>query len=192
MSMTIKELADLLGVSKTAVRNHMNEEFRRKHTESNRNGSITIDSDGCKLIAESIGKKWEEVQTAAKNFPESSANPENMTIPRAVWDFMEDRIKHLEAELAEERKHSRGLADELAKLADQAQQLHAGEMKQQRLEAGTPQAEAAIDVQQAEPEQPEVASRPGDLTESLVGVLPERKPGFIARLGKALQVLKGD
>ena len=150
---TIKELADELGVSKTAVRNHMDEEFRRKHTESNRKGSITIDSDGCKLIAESMGKSWKESEHIENPLPESSGNPENMTIPRSVWEFMEDRIKHLEAELAEERKHSRSLADELAKLADQAQQLHAGEMQQQRLEAGVPQAEAAIDVQQTEPEQ---------------------------------------
>ena len=149
---TIKELADVLGVSKTAVRNYMDEEFRRKHTESNRNGSITIDSDGCKLIAKSMGKDWTESEYTENHFPESGGKSENMTIPRSVWDFMEDRVKHLEAELAEERKHNRSLADELAKLADQAQQLHAGEMKQQRLEAGTPQDEAAIDVQQAEAE----------------------------------------
>lgn len=159
--MTIKELADELGVSKTAVRNYMNEEFRRKHTESNRNGSITIDSDGCKLIAESMGKSWKESEHIGNPLPESSGNPENMTIPRSVWDFMEDRIKHLEAELTEERKHSRSLADELAKLADQAQQLHAGEM-QQRLEAGVPQAEAAIAavVEDLTSDKPQAAPEP--------------------------------
>ena len=161
MSKTIKELAEELGVSKTAIRKHMSEDFRLRYTKTTGNGVITIDSAGCRLIAVIMGKipVSDEPETA-----ETSENSENMTIPRSVWDFMEDRIKHLEAELTEERKHSRSLADELAKLADkagkladQAQQLHAGEMQQQRLEAGVPQAEAAIDVQQAEPEQQQAA-----------------------------------
>ena len=161
MSKTIRELADSLGVSKTAIRNYMTEEFRRKHTETHRNGSITIDSDGCKLIAESMGKKWEESESIEKHFPESGENTENMTIPRSVWSFMEDRIKHLEAELSEERKHSRGLADELAKLADQAQLLHSGSIKQQ-LGAGEPAhgEEVAIDAEPVDPPAEQPAARP--------------------------------
>ena len=160
MSKTIKELAEELGVSKTAIRKHMSEDFRLRYTKTTGNGVITIDSAGCRLIAVIMGKILVSDVSDEPETTETIENSENMTIPRSVWVFMEDRIKHLEAELTEERKHSRSLADELAKLADkagkladQAQQLHAGEMQQQRLEAGVPQAEAAIDVQQAEPEQ---------------------------------------
>ena len=74
---------------------------------------------------------------------------------------MEDRIKHLEAELSEERKHSRGLADELAKLADQAQLLHSGSIKQQ-LGAGEPAhgEEVAIDAEPVDPPAEQPAARP--------------------------------
>ena len=53
---TIKELADELGVSKTAIRKHMNEDFRAAHTENLPGNVIGIDEDGCKLIAESLRK----------------------------------------------------------------------------------------------------------------------------------------
>lgn len=149
--MTIKELADALGVSKTAIRKYMTEDFRCAHAETNRNGAITIDSDGCKLIAETMGKKWEQSETTANQIPETSGNTENLTIPRSVWEYMEGQVKHLEEELAKERAHNREMADKFAKLADQAQRLHAGDMQQQLTEAVTTHGEdeTAVAIEKA-------------------------------------------
>ncbi len=52
MRRTIKQLADELGVSKTAIRKYMTEDFRSNHVETNRNGVFTIDSAGCAHIAQ--------------------------------------------------------------------------------------------------------------------------------------------
>lgn len=65
------------------------------------------------------------------------------------------QIEHLQAELAEERKHSREQADQLAILAARAQDLHAGTIKTQ-LPAGDSEEELAVAIDaelKPEPEQ---------------------------------------
>lgn len=121
--MTIKALADALGVSKTAIRNYMDADFRAKYTTKDDKGVITIDPEGCKLISENLGREpgMNEKQSAETEF---------VTIPRSVLAMMENQIEHLQSELSIERQHSRELSDKLAKLADQEQHLHASTMKQ--------------------------------------------------------------
>lgn len=123
MGKTIKQLADALGVSKTAIRNYMDDDFRAKYTAKDDKGVITITPEGCKLLSENIGKQTENT---AKDSPET----ELVTIPRSVLTMMEHQIEHLQAELSIERQHSRELSDRLATLADQEQHLHANTMKQ--------------------------------------------------------------
>ena len=135
--LTIKALADALGVSKTAIRNYMNDEFRAKHTAKDDKGVITIDPEGCKLISENLGR---EPGTTGKQ----SAETEFVTIPRSVLTMMEKQIEHLEEELAKERQHSRDQADQLAALAIRAQDLHAGTIKKQLSPA---EEESSIHVQ---------------------------------------------
>lgn len=90
--MTIKQIADELGVSKTAVRNYMNEDFRAKYTEKDCKGVILVSPEGCKLIAESLGK--------TENERKESAETEFVTIPRSVLSLLEKQL----ADLAEENK----------------------------------------------------------------------------------------
>ena len=160
MSKTIKELADELGVSKTAVRKYMTEEFRHVYTQTDRNGVITIDSAGCKLIAEYMGRSEKLSETTENKFsetPESSENPlysilrEELAAKNKQIDEKDRLIEQLRKDLADERQHSHGLAAELAKLADQAQHLHAGSIKKQ-LGAGEPESQDEVTVD-AEPEQ---------------------------------------
>lgn len=54
MEKTIKQLADDLGVSKTAVRKYMDEAFRAEHTQTAPGNIITIDEIGCRKIAASM------------------------------------------------------------------------------------------------------------------------------------------
>lgn len=158
---TIKELADKLGVSKTAVRKHMTPEFRCKHTETDRNGVITIDPAGCKLIAETMGRNEKLSESTENKIPETPENTENplYAILRAELaaknqqiDEKDRLIEQLRKDLADERQHSHGLASELARLADQAQHLHAGSIKKQ-LGAGEPVSQNEVVVDASEPEQ---------------------------------------
>lgn len=157
MNKTIKELADALGVSKTAVRKYMTEEFRCEHTETNRNGVITIDSDGCKLIAMHLGRTEKLAESTENKIPEAektTENPENLVIPRVVWDALQEQLKVKDLQI-EEKDRQLAAKDQqilnLTQLADHAQKLHAGSL-QQLLPDGEPA--AAVDVESAPEEQP--------------------------------------
>lgn len=133
MSQTIKQLADRLGVSKTAIRRYMDEDFRCKHTETNRNGVITIDADGCNLIAESLGKVPEQPETADNKMPETAENGENIVIPRVVWDALQRQLDEKDRQIAEKDKQL-AVKDEqiisLTQLTSQAQILHSKTLPQ--------------------------------------------------------------
>lgn len=139
MSKTIKELADALGVSKTAVRKHMTEEFRREYVETDRNGVITIDAAGCNLIAETMGKLLRTPEEPANQIPETGENTENVTIPRSVLVMLEEQLRQKDAQLASKDQQIADLTATVRAQADSlqaAQALHAGTMQQQLLSDG--------------------------------------------------------
>lgn len=154
MSKTIKELADALGVSKTAIRKYMTDDFRREHTETNRNGVITIDSDGCNLIAESMGKQWEQPKTIENMVPESDENTANVTIPRSVLTMLEEQLRQKDDQLKVKDEQIADLTATVRAQAESlqaAQALHAGTMQQQMLSDGgsepvPAEAEVAVEV----------------------------------------------
>lgn len=115
MGKTIKQLADALGVSKTAIRNYMDDDFRAKYTAKDDKGVITITPDGCKLLSENIGKQPENT---GKNNPET----ELLTIPRSVWQLMEDQIREKDEQL---RVKDQQIADLTAAVKSQAQSINA-------------------------------------------------------------------
>lgn len=171
---TIKELADSLGVSKTAIRNYMTEEFRTKYTAKNEKGVITITPEGCKVIAESFAKS-----------PESNRNDfaetELVTIPRSVLATYEEQLRQKDVQLAEKDLQIKDLTETVksqAQSVQSAQALHAGTMQQQ-LGAGSPAhgEEVAIDAEPVDSPAEEPAAQPA---------APE--PG---KLRKILMVLTG-
>lgn len=91
---TIKQLADSLGVSKTAVRNYMDDDFRAKHTAKDGKGVITITPEGCELLAKNFGN---QTDNTAKNDPET----EMLTIPRSVWVLMEEQLRAKDQQIAD-------------------------------------------------------------------------------------------
>ena len=91
---TIKQLADELGVSKTAVRNYMDADFRAKYTTKDDKGVITITPDGCKVIAENLAKPAE---TDRKGFAET----ELVTIPRSVLAAFERQLEEKDRQIAD-------------------------------------------------------------------------------------------
>ena len=78
MDMTIKQLADSLGVSKTAIRKRFTAEFRKKYVKTTENGTIIISENGCKLIAETMQT------TAQEQITQLTENLHNTTIALSV------------------------------------------------------------------------------------------------------------
>lgn len=109
---TIKELADSIGVSKTAIRNYMDADFRAKYTAKDSKGVITITPEGCELLSENFEKQPE---TTANNSPET----EMLTIPKFIYDDLQAQLKKKDDQI-----------DELTRLLDQEQKLHAGTITQ--------------------------------------------------------------
>lgn len=158
---TIKQLADALGVSKTAIRKYMTDEFRNKHTETTENGTIKITPDGCKLIAETIGNNRKLIAETTEN----AVSTDVLTIPREVWEALQSQIttqtETIEAQRKQINDYSERLREANAALTQTADALQAA----QALHAGTLQ------------KQLESANTEDEPTETA-----EPKKGFFARL----------
>lgn len=120
MMKTIKQIADEIGVSKTAIRNYMDDDFRAKYTAKDDKGVITITPDGCKLLSENIGKQSEN---GGSHVPES----EFVTVPRSVWELIEAQIREKDEQLKAKDRQIEQLMSALQ--AEQA--LHAGTLQKQ-------------------------------------------------------------
>lgn len=139
MSKTIKQLADELGVSKTAIRKRFTDEFKAQYVETNPDGSLQVTDAGCKLIEESLQKQLRTPQTKIAETGENQSlqvvvDTQKETIGLLKGQLaakdeqiraQQEQITALQAELERERQHAREQSDKLAVLADQAQQLHA-------------------------------------------------------------------
>lgn len=90
---TIRQLADELGVSKTAIRNCMDEEFRAKYTAKNSEKVITITPEGCKLICEKYRKHTENT---ANKVAETTGKP----VSGDVVELLQTTIEALREQLA--------------------------------------------------------------------------------------------
>ena len=76
---------------------------------------------------------------------------EELAAKNRQLEARDKQIEQLQAELADERKHSRELTDRVAVLAEQAQALHAGTIKTQLPPAEEPPIEVADETAAAEP-----------------------------------------
>lgn len=119
---TIKQVADVLGVSKTAIRNYMDDDFRAKYTEKDDKGVITITPDGYKLIALQLGRAEKLTETPESDFSETAENNENIVVPRSVWNMMMEQLKEKDRQLAARDKQ---LADLTDAVKSQAQSINA-------------------------------------------------------------------
>lgn len=141
---TIKQLADSLGISKTAVRNVMDDDFRAKYTAKDSKGVITISADGCKVISEYYRKDTEKCEN---DFPKTGEN----AVSGDMVALLQATIETLREQLAVKDRQ----IEHLTRLADQAQALHAGTIKQ-ALPEGDSEPAAAVEPapEPSEPEQP--------------------------------------
>lgn len=111
MSKTIKEIADELGVSKTAIRNKMTDDFRKKWVQTlTANGvqTLVITEEGVNAL-KSIFRGGNHTANLGANFTENQFAPNN--------DF-KDELKTKNEQI-----------EKLQKLLDQSQQLLLNEQK---------------------------------------------------------------
>ena len=147
MAKTIKQLADELHVSKTWIRNFMDENFRARYTEKGPDGAIQISDDGCKLLCDGLRKPPESdanlfaetAENGANQFAETAETTEKST--SSVTDAL---VGMLQREL--DAKNDQ--IEQLNKSLLQAQALHAGAMQQQQ-QLAAPMAELEQDLQEA-------------------------------------------
>ena len=151
----IKDLADELGVSKTAIRNCMDADFREKHTAKNSKGEITISAEGCKLISEKYRKSTENTANKVAETAENQVSGD-------MVGLLQDTIRTLQAQLTAKDQQlaakDQQIADLTAAVKAQAQSINAdrhaelaGQMQQMLPNAAAPEATAP---EAAEPEQP--------------------------------------
>lgn len=163
MSMTIRELADLLGVSKTAIRNYLTEEFRAKYTETDRNGVIDISPDGCKVVADSMGRTDKLLHTSETEIPETEETSEYITIPRSVLSLLESLLQEKDSQIADLTETIKTMSHSV----QSAQALHAGTIQAQLGSAhGEDRDDAAVS---------------GDTAPA-----PDQKPGMLRRIWIAI------
>lgn len=165
MSMTVKQLADSLGVTKTAIRKRFTEDFRANHLQTTANGVIIISDEGCKLIAETLQTTANQIPQTAETVTENTEN-----------SLLETTIAVLREQLSEKDKQITALTSALTTSQEQVKQLTeslhdttAALTAAQALHAGTIQ-------QQLTDKQASSEGQPEDVQE------PEERQGFWQRI----------
>lgn len=167
MAKTIKELADALGVSKTAVRKYMTPEFREAHTETQDGNIILIDEDGCRVIAETIKKPPE---TTGNQLPETHENPglqEEIAFLREQLQAKDRQLEAKDRQLEQKDKQLEAKDTQITNLTLALENTTASLQAAQALHAGTIQTQLL----------PGEESQPIDVVPEAAEPKPEKK-GF--------------
>ena len=190
---TIKELADSLGVSKTAVRKKMDDEFRKQYVETGADGTLRISETGCAVLETCFRKPAETIAETTANTanqlpqtePETTANQGFQLVIetlRAQLEVKDAQIAALNDRLAEAAatitETTRALT-ETQKSLQAAQALHAGTMQQQLLAEGeTVTVQPAQEVK-VQPEQ--TTRKPPEQKKKQEKPAVKKKEGLFAR-----------
>ena len=137
MSMTVKQLADSLGVTKTAIRKRFTEDFRANHVQTTANGVIIISDEGCKLIAETLQTTANQIPQIAETVTENTENSLLQTTIAVLREQLSEKDKQITALTSalttsqeQVKQLTESLHDTTAALTA-AQALHAGTIQQQ-------------------------------------------------------------
>ncbi len=74
MSKTIKEAADSLGITKTAIRKYFTEEFRKEHISTAPDGRLMISDAGIEEITAKLTYRAQTKQETTANQPQTNGN----------------------------------------------------------------------------------------------------------------------
>lgn len=115
---TVKQLAEELGVSKTAIRKRFSDDFKAQYVQTSANGSLQVSDDGCKLIAESLRKPPQTPQTSGV---ETTANLGLRFVP----DIQQDTMGVLTSQLAAKDEQIRAQQQQLITKDEQIKTMQA-------------------------------------------------------------------
>ncbi|WP_439425411.1 replication protein B [Oenococcus alcoholitolerans] len=131
MALTIKELSEKLGVTKTAIRKKLTPEFREKYTESVKN-TIYINDEGEKLILESSHAPKKAKEESSKPAVVNETTKEEEQNNDDLVGFLKEQIGRQDKYIEQKDEQ----IERLQKLLDQSQQLQLmAEKKIEKLEA---------------------------------------------------------
>ena len=172
MSKTIKQIADELGVSKTAIRNYMTADFRSKYVEISANGLLLISDEGaiqlqtkCKPTANQPQTKFAQTtanlpQTECENGVDRRKPPQ--TEFAAVVEVLQTTIDTLQGQLAAKDEQLKSQQEQISALQselererqharNQAEKLAVLADQAQQLQAADKKALLAIEDKQDPP-----------------------------------------
>lgn len=138
MGKTIKEVADMIGVSKTAIRKYMDDDFKSAYTKRDGEKSPVIISDeGVSILREKCKGKTianQEVETTT-NQVETTANPEKddlISILKAEMATLNEQLKVKDQQIKELTEANKNLTEtnkSLTESVQAAQALNAADKK---------------------------------------------------------------
>ena len=143
MSKTVREIADEIGVSKTAIRKYFDDAFRASYVSTTQEGSLVVSDEGCAKLRELLHKhiRIEDVKTeenpqeTAENGPKTAAtDPVSAQLIALLQEQLAAKDRQIEALNASLERVTESLT-ETTKSLQAAQMLHAG-TQQQLLEDG--------------------------------------------------------
>ena len=146
--MTILEAAQKLGVTKTAIRKYLTDEFRERYCSSRPNGAINISSEGVALIEEKMTANSDQKPTT-----NSDQKPTGNPVSDAVIDILRRQLEEKDRQIEKQQEQISQLTAALEHTTSSlqaAQALHAGTMQKQLLTDGSEQ-EAEADAPESEP-----------------------------------------
>lgn len=138
MGKTIKEVADMIGVSKTAIRKYMDDDFKSAYTKRDGEKSPVIISDeGVSILREKCKGKTTANQEAetTTNQVETTANPEKddlFSILKAEMATLNEQLKVKDQQIKELTEANKNLTEtnkSLTESVQAAQALNAADKK---------------------------------------------------------------
>lgn len=183
MAKTIKESAELLGISTQAI-------YKRiKNMDDNQLATfLTTDENGVRMLTEEGlefigGDRKEPVTASTEETQEAGKSNQNQETRMVSW--LQEEISKLNDELKVERENSRELTRKLIKITENQQALlgHNMGMKQVETKARVQQIDETDDEVEKETITEEPAAKPADLkTEPSLN--EDESKGFFSRLFK--------
>lgn len=117
MSKTIKEVADMIGVSKTAIRKHMDDDFKATYTsQEDAKSPVMISDEGVTILVSSFKEKPTENQKVetTENQAETTENhidTELLSILQKELDTLREQLAQKDSQLAEKDKQIQSLTE---------------------------------------------------------------------------------
>ncbi|WP_054671062.1 DUF536 domain-containing protein [Lentilactobacillus senioris] len=148
MSESIKDIADEIGVSKTAIRKRMTDEFRKTRTEKQGNKILITDEGGVAELKEQFKASGITEQDTAEDDDQVDLARQELGVLSEQLTSQSDQLKEKDRQIAE-----------LHKLLDQSQQLQL-DVQQRMKQLETSKAEVQA-IETAEQPQADSETKPG-------------------------------